>query len=60
MTTLMILRGKGDAGKLEALAAADPAHVRAIAERAKSYELLRHRFFGTDQRSISSASRCGW
>jgi hypothetical protein len=52
MSTLMIFRAKGDAGKLEASTNADPDAIRAIAEKAKSYGLLRHRFFGTDDEII--------
>jgi heme-degrading monooxygenase HmoA len=47
MTTLVMLRVKGDVAKLEARAAANPAGMKAIAEKAQGYGLIRHRFFGT-------------
>jgi hypothetical protein len=52
MSVLMTLRTKGDIKELERRAAADPAGMRAIAERAKEQGLIAHRFYGTDDGQI--------
>lgn len=52
MTVLMLMRVPGNATELESFAHDDPDAVRGIAEKAKSYGVLRHRFFGTDDEII--------
>jgi hypothetical protein len=44
----MTLRVKGDARKLEQLAAENPDKLPAISERAKEHGLIAHRFYATD------------
>ena len=48
MSVLMMFRVKGDAKKLEELAAERTDVLPAIAEDAKRHGLIRHRFYGTD------------
>ena len=48
MSVLMTLRVKGDAAALEARAAANPAGMQAILDKAKPHGLISHRFYGTD------------
>jgi heme-degrading monooxygenase HmoA len=46
MSVLMTLRVKGDAATLESRAAANPAGLQAILEKAKPHGLISHRFYG--------------
>jgi hypothetical protein len=48
VSVIMTFRVKGDAKKLEQLAAENPDKLPAIAERAKEHGLIAHRFYGTD------------
>lgn len=48
MSVIMTLRVKGDAKKLEQLAAENPDKLPAISERAKEHGLIAHRFYATD------------
>ena len=48
MSVIMTFRVKGDARKLEQLAAENPDKLPAIAERAKEHGLIAHRFYATD------------
>ena len=48
MSTLMILRAKGDPTALEKYSADHPEVLAGIIEKAKSHGVLRHRFFGGD------------
>ena len=52
MTTLMILRMKGDAKKLEALVAKDPERLSTISHRGEKAGALRHRFYATGDEII--------
>jgi hypothetical protein len=47
MTTLMLLRVKGDGAKLERYAAQNPDVIKAISGRGAERGALRHRFFAT-------------
>ena len=48
MSVIMTLRIKGDPQKLEQLAAEDPDRLRAIADRAKEFGVIAHRFYGSE------------
>jgi len=48
MSVLMTLRVKGDATKLEALAAKDPTLIPSVANKGKEMGALYHRFYATD------------
>jgi len=48
MSVLMTLWVQGDPGELEKRAAADPAGMRAIADKAVEHDLIAHRFYGSD------------
>ncbi|HKP17649.1 MAG TPA: hypothetical protein VJT84_04160 [Gaiellaceae bacterium] len=52
MSVIMTLRIKGDPRKLEQRAAAEPNSIRSIAERAKDYGVIAHRFYGSDDGEI--------
>ena len=52
MSVLMVLRSKGDPGKLEKLAANDPAFIRRISDDAKKRGMIGHRFYGSDDGQI--------
>jgi heme-degrading monooxygenase HmoA len=52
MSVLMTLRTQGDTAELERRAAANPAGMRAIADRAKEHGLIAHRFYGADDGRI--------
>ncbi|MFL6239324.1 MAG: hypothetical protein ACJ735_07555 [Actinomycetes bacterium] len=52
MSVLMTLRAKGDPTLLEKHAGENPEAIRAIAEDAKKYGLIAHRFYGTDDGQI--------
>jgi|SwirhisoilCB1_FD_contig_81_1890518_length_562_multi_6_in_0_out_0_2 hypothetical protein len=47
MSTLMLLRVPGNAKELERLAQENPDVLAKIAEKAKGYGVMRHRFFAT-------------
>jgi heme-degrading monooxygenase HmoA len=46
MTVLMTLRVRGDASKVEELAAESPGTLQTIVERAKEHGVISHRFYG--------------
>jgi hypothetical protein len=46
MSVILTLRASGDPDELERRAAADPEAIRAIADRAKEFGLIAHRFYG--------------
>ena len=48
MSVLMTLRVKGDATKLEALAAADPTLLSTVSAKGKEMGATYHRFYATD------------
>jgi heme-degrading monooxygenase HmoA len=48
MSVIMTLRVKGDAEKLERIAAENPDRMRGIAEKAKEHGVIAHRFYGDD------------
>ena len=48
MSVLVVLRMVADATKLEALAEKDPTAFPAVAERAKQYGVISHRFYASD------------
>jgi heme-degrading monooxygenase HmoA len=52
MSVIMSLRAKGDPGKLEERAAANPDGMRAIADQAKQHGLIAHRFYGSEDGEI--------
>lgn len=52
MSVLMTLRTNGDVALLEKRAGENPDAIRAIAEDAKKYGLIAHRFYGTDDGQI--------
>jgi heme-degrading monooxygenase HmoA len=52
MSIIMTFRMKGDPDKLEQVAAADPGGMRSIADQAKEYGLIAHRFYGSDDGQI--------
>ena len=52
MSVLMLFRVAGDARRLEELAQQRREVLSAIAAKAKTYGLIRHRFFGTDDEII--------
>lgn len=52
MTVLMMARFAGDPKRLEKLAKEDRHGAKAIAEKAKSYGVIRHRFFGTENEIV--------
>ncbi len=52
MSVLMTLRVRGDVAELERRAAADPAAMKAIADRAKEHGLIAHRFYGSEDGQI--------
>ena len=47
MSVIVTLRVRGDATKIEALAAADPMLLQKITDRAKEHGVISHRFYGT-------------
>ena len=47
MSVIMTLRVPGDPAALEQMAASEPDRISAIAERAKEYGVIGHRFFGS-------------
>jgi hypothetical protein len=52
MSIIMTFRVKGDASKLEQLAAGDPGRLRSISDRAKGHGVIAHRFYGSDDGQI--------
>jgi len=48
MSVLMLFRVQGDASKLETMARENPTVLPEIAEKARSYGCIRHRFFATN------------
>jgi heme-degrading monooxygenase HmoA len=46
MSVLMTFRAAGDPDELERRAAANPAALQAIAEKAKTHGIISHRFYG--------------
>lgn len=48
MSVIMTLRVKGDAPKLESIAAEQPDRLPAIAEKAKARGVIAHRFYASD------------
>ena len=48
MSVIMTLRVKGDAKKLEQMAADNPDKLPAITEQAKEHGVIAHRFYATD------------
>jgi heme-degrading monooxygenase HmoA len=46
---IMTLRVRGDATKVEALAAEDPTVLQKIVDRAKEHGVISHRFYGTEE-----------
>jgi hypothetical protein len=55
MSVIMTLRMKGDAQKLEQLAADDPDRLPPILEQAKQNGLIAHRFYANDSGDIMVA-----
>jgi len=47
MSVIMTLRVPGDPAALEQMAASEPDRISAIAERAKEYGVIGHRFYGS-------------
>jgi hypothetical protein len=47
MSVIMTLRIEGDPRKLEDRVAREPEAIRSIAERAKGYGVIAHRFYGS-------------
>jgi heme-degrading monooxygenase HmoA len=52
MSVIMTLRASGDPHELERRAAANPAAIRAISDRAKEHGLIAHRFYGSEDGQI--------
>ena len=52
MSVIMTLRASGDPQELERRAAANPAAIRAISDRAKEHGLTAHRFYGSEDGQI--------
>jgi hypothetical protein len=52
MSVLMTFRAKGDPAELERRAAANPDGMTEIANRAKEFGLIAHRFYGSDDGQI--------
>jgi hypothetical protein len=48
MSVIMTLRASGDPDALERRAAGNPEGMRALADRAKEYGLIAHRFYGSE------------
>lgn len=48
MSVLVTIRGKGDAMKLEAMAAADSSRFASVADHGKTMGATYHRFYATD------------
>ena len=45
---IVTLRAKGDVAELERRAAANPAAMQSIVDKAKTYGVIAHRFYGND------------
>jgi hypothetical protein len=52
MSVLVTLYVRGDATKLEQLAADDPNRMRSISDSAKKHGVIAHRFYATDDGDI--------
>jgi heme-degrading monooxygenase HmoA len=52
MSVLMTLRVKGDPGKIEEIAAADPDKIRGISDRGKQAGAIHHAFYGSEDGQI--------
>jgi heme-degrading monooxygenase HmoA len=52
MAVLMTFRAVGDPAELERRAAANPAGMQAIVEKAKPHGLISHRFYASDDGTI--------
>jgi quinol monooxygenase YgiN len=52
MSVIVTIRMSGDPAKLEEFAATNEDTIRGIAERAKGYGVIAHRFYGSDDGQI--------
>ena len=52
MSVLVTIYTRGDAKKLEQIAADDPSRMRSIAARAKEHGVIAHRFYATDDGDV--------
>src|SRR5271165_3714878 len=48
VSVIMMLRAKADPNKIEQGAQANPDAIRAIVEKSKTYGVIAHRFYGSD------------
>jgi hypothetical protein len=52
MSVIMTMRLKGDARRVEEIAAQDPKRMRSISDAAKEHGLIAHRFYGSEDGTV--------